>query len=111
MSDSSPGFLWHPRCYLGCALGTYVIDEIRVVQQFPQSWWQCQDVSEDTFAPETSAFNDYAVLRSPVTPPNSSSLLPSSQGLHLQASALPSNTEPCKESQGQGWCSGSHLPS
>ena len=68
MSDSSPGFLWHPRCYLGCALGTYAIDEIRVVQKFPQSWWQRQDVSEDTFAPETSTFNDYAVLPCPVIP-------------------------------------------
>lgn len=86
MSDSNPWFLWHPRCYLDCALGsTYVIDEIRVVQQFPQSWWECQDVNEDTFAPETSAFNDYAVLPSPVTTPNSSSLLPSSQGLYLHA--------------------------
>lgn len=42
--------------------------EIRVVQKFPQSWWQRQDVSEDTFAPETSTFNDYAVLPCPVTP-------------------------------------------
>lgn len=84
MSDSSPGFLWHPRCYLDYALGTYVIDEIRVVQQFPQSWWECQDVNEDTFAPETSAFNDYAVLPSPVTP---QLIFPpsSSQGLYLHA--------------------------
>ena len=88
-----------PDVYPGCALGTHFIDETRVAQQFPQSWWQSQDLNAETFASQTFTFNYSAVLPLPVTlctgPPThpcvgsdisfQSSLLSSSQALYCHA--------------------------
>lgn len=33
--------------YPGCVLGTHVIHESTVVQEFPPNWWQTQDLNAD----------------------------------------------------------------
>lgn len=44
MSDSSPGFLWHPRRLARLCSGTHVIDDAGVLQQ---GWWPNQDLNAE----------------------------------------------------------------